>query len=166
MPERDLEHGSPVGRSPGNERELFQLMAQGILSRAPRKEDLVQDVLLACLVKPERCRGSYWFVDLCRRKARQAHLRDLNRRAREVWAALPEAQPSTVERVVEHESSAELHQAIQRLERSYEVVIRMRFFEGLPPRRIAVDLGLPVSTIRTRLHRGLRRLMRELEPHQ
>ena len=45
----------------------------------------------------------------------------------------------------------------------FREALLLRFWEGLPPRRIADRLGVPVATVRSRTRRALQRVRRELE---
>src|SRR5262249_12311994 len=45
----------------------------------------------------------------------------------------------------------------------YRTTVLLRFFEGLPPGRIAAREGVPLETVRSRLKRGLATLRSELQ---
>ena len=67
--------------------------------------------------------------------------------------------------VARRELLAAVEQAIERLPEDYRAVIVLRFMEDLTYDEIARHLGVPVSTVETRLHRAkkqLRELLREL----
>lgn len=57
----------------------------------------------------------------------------------------------------------DVHLALDRLGGAEAEVIRMRHFEGLSCADIAARLGVPVNTVKTRYHRGIRRLEQILE---
>ena len=54
--------------------------------------------------------------------------------------------------------------AIQRLEPDRRAVVVLRYYEDLPHEEIGQLLGCPVATVRTRVHRALADLRKELEP--
>lgn len=56
-----------------------------------------------------------------------------------------------------------LQTAVRALDEPYQSAIYLRFHEGLPPRAIAARMGVPVSTVKTRLSRGLDRLRAALD---
>jgi RNA polymerase sigma factor (sigma-70 family) len=60
----------------------------------------------------------------------------------------------------QRETFALLHRLLTELEEPYGEVVFLRYVQGLPPRRIAKRLGLPVATVKTRLNRGLEILRR------
>ena len=49
------------------------------------------------------------------------------------------------------------------LDEPVRTVVLLRYWEGLPPRRIAARLEIPVETVRTRLKRGLHKLRVRLD---
>jgi RNA polymerase sigma factor (sigma-70 family) len=68
----------------------------------------------------------------------------------------------------QRETFALLHRLLTDLEEPYGEVVFLRYVKGVPPRRIAKRLGLPVATVKTRLKRGLeilrRRTRKQLGP--
>ena len=54
--------------------------------------------------------------------------------------------------------ASRLAAAVGDLPSKYRIAVTMRFQEGLSPREIAEQLGLPERTVRTQLQRGLRAL--------
>jgi RNA polymerase sigma-70 factor (ECF subfamily) len=54
----------------------------------------------------------------------------------------------------------ELMLAFEHLPADYALVLRLRFFDEMPLKRIAAFLGAPVSTVKWRVHRG-KQLLRE-----
>jgi RNA polymerase sigma-70 factor (ECF subfamily) len=57
----------------------------------------------------------------------------------------------------------QVQQALDRLDESDRELLRLTAWDGLKPGEVAVVLGLPAATVRTRLHRARRRLRAELE---
>lgn len=60
------------------------------------------------------------------------------------------------------ELRARLLAAVEAFDEPYRSVLRLRFFEDLPPTQIAERLALPVETVRTRLKRALVRVQAHL----
>jgi RNA polymerase sigma-70 factor (ECF subfamily) len=60
------------------------------------------------------------------------------------------------------ESSEELTLALEALQPDYALVLRMRFLDEMPLKRIAAFLGVPLSTVKWRVHQGKKRLREEL----
>ncbi len=57
----------------------------------------------------------------------------------------------------------EIADEVDRLREPFRTVIVMRFWQGLPPRAISKQLGIPVNTVRSRLQTGLGDLRRVLD---
>ena len=58
------------------------------------------------------------------------------------------------------EGDDELKLALENLPADYALVLRLRFFDEMPLKRIAAFLGAPLSTVKWRIHRG-KQLLRE-----
>lgn len=56
-----------------------------------------------------------------------------------------------------------MERALRSLPERYATVVALRYFEGLPPRRIAAAIDLPLETVYARLRRGLRQLRHSLD---
>ena len=119
-------------------------------------EDLAQETLLAAWQRPPRdpsaLRGYLGSVlrNLLRRGARDADRREARERGSARTEALPSA-ADTAERLATHR---QIVAAVEALAEPYRTVVLLRYFEELPPRRIAEHLGVPVKTVETRLTRG------------
>ncbi|MGA9768254.1 MAG: sigma-70 family RNA polymerase sigma factor [Blastocatellia bacterium] len=57
----------------------------------------------------------------------------------------------------------ELGLAFENLPADYALVLRLRFFDEMPLKRIAAFVGVPVSTIKWRVHRGKQLLREQIE---
>jgi RNA polymerase sigma factor (sigma-70 family) len=139
------------------------------LSRLARRgystgaEDIVQEACLAVLIRLKNQLEPGACLDIrVRRLAVHARHSELHRRDREKRVARQEALPDTADVVAEFELVQMLHTAVEELLEPGRSAIRMRFLEGLTPRAIAKRLGVPVSTVRTRVRRGLERLRKNL----
>jgi RNA polymerase sigma-70 factor, ECF subfamily len=60
------------------------------------------------------------------------------------------------------ESSEELRLALEQISADYAMVLRMRFLDEMPLKRISAFLGVPVSTVKWRVHQGKKLLREEL----
>ncbi len=70
--------------------------------------------------------------------------------------------PSALERVMQQERSARVARALEQMPMIYREVLSLRFEEELKIEEIAAVLGAPLSTVKTRLRRGLEALRRIL----
>jgi len=71
---------------------------------------------------------------------------------------LPATSPSALEALLERERAERLLAALQRLPVPYREILVLRFEEELKLEEIARIVGAPLSTVKTRLARGLHRL--------
>lgn len=62
-----------------------------------------------------------------------------------------------------NDGDEELGLALENLPADYALVLRLRFFDEMPLKRIAAFLGVPVSTIKWRVHRGKQLLREQIE---
>jgi RNA polymerase sigma-70 factor, ECF subfamily len=57
----------------------------------------------------------------------------------------------------------ELSKALENLPAGYAMALRLRFLDEMPLKRIAAFLGVPVSTVKWRVHRGKQLLREQVE---
>ena len=62
---------------------------------------------------------------------------------------------------VRFEEQNYVRQALDQLPEEISIVLRLRFYDGIPLKRIAAFLGVPESTVKWRIHRG-KKLLKEL----
>lgn len=61
------------------------------------------------------------------------------------------------------EGDDELRLALESVPADYALVLRLRFFDEMPLKRIAAFLGSPLSTVKWRIHRGKQLLRDQIE---
>ena len=61
------------------------------------------------------------------------------------------------------EGDDELRLGLESLPAEYALVLRLRFFDEMPLKRIAAFLGAPLSTVKWRIHRGKQLLREQIE---
>ena len=127
-------------------------------------EDVVQDAYLAALQAPDAVRSrSAWLAGAVRNLARGL-VRDRARRVqREERGARGEALPATADTAARLEQQEILIRTLLQLEEPFRGALLARYVDGLPPRKIASQLGVPIATVNSRLARGLSRLRTRLE---
>lgn len=140
-------------------------LACSLLGDAHAAEDVVQETWLACLKHPGAFpeRVSAWLGTVTKHLALH-RLRGEGRRAlRERHAATPERLEALQQRTLEREEALRaVTQALLALEEPYKTTLFLRFFEGRSPSAIAAELELPLSTVKSRLARGVERLRARL----
>jgi RNA polymerase sigma-70 factor (ECF subfamily) len=128
-------------------------------------DDVVQEARLAALqsapADPEHARA--WLARVTRNFALRARLRRSRRERRERAAAVPEAQPSTLDLVARVNAQRRVAAAVVALDEPYRSVVLLRWFDALPVKDVAARLGVPVETVRTRLKRTLAKLREQLD---
>jgi RNA polymerase sigma-70 factor (ECF subfamily) len=143
--DRLLEHAAWVRRLAGQ------------LVRDPdAADDAAQDAFAAALRSGPRevSRTKAWFAAVVRSFVRRAARSDERRARREEGAAQAERVDSTAEIVERAQASRVVVDAVLALPEPYRTTILMRWFDDVPPARIAELRGEPVETVRTRLKRG------------
>ncbi|MEM7167524.1 MAG: sigma-70 family RNA polymerase sigma factor, partial [Planctomycetota bacterium] len=128
-------------------------------------DDLAQQAWLAYLTKPpdSQYAATSWFRAVVWRLWSRRNREEARRRAREQVAAVAERVPSP-DKLLEQ---ADLHQkiavAVAHLPEIYRTVVLLRYFEDASSAEIAEELGIPVSTVRTRLARAKDQLRQALD---
>lgn len=142
-------------------------------------EELLQDVFVALWQKAtmfDAARGSFnaWFFTLIRRRMYDALPRYQRRRSEnslsepgvgQAAIEIPDSKPDLEEQVIRLFRDEEVRRALQHLPPEQRQIILMSYFGGLSHRELALQLKLPVSTIKGRARLGLQRL-RQLLPEQ
>lgn len=136
-----------------------------LCSDAANADDLTQEVLLAGVAQPPRdgIPVRRWLAGIARRKARMAARSAARRAFHERSVTESYAQPGTqelLERLEEHRHVAD---AVARLREPYRTTLLQRYVEDLTPTQIAARSGEPLSSVKTRLSRGLALLRNDLE---
>lgn len=143
----------------------LRALARSLVSDAAAADDVAQSTLLAAIESPPRSPGAIrsFLATVARRFASDERRAGERRRRRERGAARPERIPSTEEIVREESARRLVVDAVLALREPYRSAVVLRYFEDLPPRRIARLLGVEVETVRTRLKRALAELREKLD---
>ncbi len=145
--------------------DYLRRLAHALLRDAAAADDAVQETWLQAVRTPPREGPSQraWLAQVMRNVVRKGWRGEARRKQREAaWS--PRAEPEDPGTQLQRVEQAEiLLAAIRRLDPAKREVIELRFFEDLPPRKIAAQLGVPVETVKTRLKRALAELRQSLE---
>ena len=137
---------------------LRQLVG-GLVDRT-EVDDVVQETFAAALRRPrDGMRGwTRWLETVARRLALRTRRTAERRSAREHAVARSEGDAEGAELVEQIEARQRVTRLVLGLDEPYRTTLLLRYYEDLTPGEIAVRRGLPVATVRTHLHRGLRQL--------
>lgn len=144
---------------------FIRAMASSLIPDQHLADDITQQTWIAALQRPPESEKSLrnWLSRVIRNFAFQTIRGEGRREQRKKALVRKEVIPST-EDIVEREEMREIIiNAILSLKEPYKSIILLRFFEDLPPRRIAKTLKEPLETVKTRLKRGLDQLRKKLD---
>ena len=143
--------------------DLLRRVSFALLRREDLADDAAQEAFLSGL-QQERGRvrtWPAWLIGVTRHAAlRLQRERDRRRDFERLYARNETLPLETVDR---DESLRLVAAAVTNLNPPVKEVVLLRFYDGLPPRRIAHALRIPVATVRSRLQRGLAAVRQELE---
>lgn len=140
-------------------------LARSLLRDAHAAEDVVQETWLACLRQPQAMpeRLSAWLGTVASRLALRRKRGDSRRRVREARAAAPERIDALQQRALEREEALRaVTEALLGLEEPFKSALLLHFYEERSAGEIAAELGLPVTTVKSRIARGLELLRARL----
>lgn len=139
-----------------------------IVGEAQLAEEITQDIFLkfwnrANSFRPERGAFGSWLLALARNTALD-HLRFEKRRPRssdgvdpeELWELLPQEDSKS-----EEARWRTLYFALKSLPEDQRMVIEMAYYQGMSHSEIAVQLGWPIGTVKTRMRLGMDVLRRQ-----
>src|SRR5262249_32487315 len=120
-------------------------------------DEVVQQTWLRVLQQGGRGveRPRFWLLRIVRNVAADLRRSDRRRQDRQRAASTRELVPSSAELLQREEQRRALVAAVDALPAPLRTVVLLRFFDGLPPRRIAAALSVPAATVSTQLDRAL-----------
>src|SRR5271169_1577564 len=138
-------------------------------------EDLFQETWMRVLLRGSQYNGKArfdtWLFTIARnlvidlsRKRTMASLDEMSEGGEDDRPfEIPTSGPSPLEQFQSREDSAEVGEVLLRLEPTYREVLVLRFYEELSLEEIAGMTKAPLSTVKSRLYRGLAALKPEME---
>jgi RNA polymerase sigma-70 factor, ECF subfamily len=173
----DEELLAQIGR--GNEAALQELFEryQGrlyhFILRTVGEDMLAEDVFQETFIRIARKAGTYqprakavtWIyriayhlcIDVIRRARRQPDFEEISEE-------LPDSAEQPFELAVQRSRRAMLHEALDTLSPQHRAVILLAVIEERSQQEIAETIGVPVGTVKSRLHYALRRLEKVIRP--
>lgn len=175
------EEGSLVRRMAGGDQQALEMLATRYhrrlytyllrLTGDPfRAEELLQDVLLAAWQGAARFRGdaqvSTWLLGIAHHKAVDA----LRRRPQagaagtpEELGALPSTDPDPHEVAEGREVASRMGAALRSLPAIHRATLELVFFHGLSLQEAAEVTGVPIGTVKSRIHQARRHLRQAMD---
>lgn len=125
-------------------------------------EDIAQDSMLRAWRRRSTLRDRNarkpWLATIVRNEA----FREFGRTRPDPIDTIEVAHGADDERVLATVERADLHAALERLNKRDRQLVRLRYDEDLTQEGIARRLGIPVGTVKVRLHRVRAKLRREI----
>ncbi len=140
-------------------------LARGLLGDPGAAEDLVQEAWLASLRARPRPGVPLraWLAGWVRHRSMQKGREEGRRARREEAVARPDLQSPESETVERLEVLQFVLRTVEALDEPYRTAIRLRFVDDLSAQEVAARLDVPVSTVRTRLRRGIAQVRAKLD---
>ena len=128
-------------------------------------DDVVQRTWVAALERPPAESGALaaWLRQVAVNFARMGERERGRRQTRERRAALPEGLSATDDIVDRLQRQRQVVDTVLALADPYRSVVLLRFFEDLPPRRIARRLDVPLETVKSQLKRALQMMRKSFD---
>lgn len=156
--------------------KLYHL-AYRMLYQAQEAEDIVQETFLRVYANLHRYdetqKFSTWIfriaTNLCidrirKRKANFSLDAELSDGEGSDWySMLPGDEPTPESRLMLTETQEQIRSAIDGLPEKYRAIVILRYLHDLSLQEIGEIMGMPVTTIKTRVHRGREALRNKLE---
>ncbi|MCH9809470.1 MAG: sigma-70 family RNA polymerase sigma factor [Alphaproteobacteria bacterium] len=144
--------------------KLYGVIIRIVRDRA-RSDDLLQEVYLRIWQRsgsfnPDRASPITWMatiarnaaIDEVRKSARQYHTVDID------VSDVPDATPRADAVIEQSEAWQRLEGCLETLEQDHRSVVKQAYLEGLSREEISTRMKMPVGTVKTWLHRSLKRL--------
>lgn len=140
-------------------------LARALVRNEANADDLVQDTLVAAAQSTSGPRGGVgpWLRGIARNLARKQARDDVRRSRREQRGAVPEVRPAAADVAAGVEIQRRVIALLDALPARERTAVYLRYFEDMPPRRIATRMGCPVATVHTCIRRGRERLRAGLD---
>jgi RNA polymerase sigma-70 factor (ECF subfamily) len=144
---------------------FLRRIARGLLGDEFRAEDVVQDVYATALERPPARRSFVraWLGALARNRALNLGREERARSERERRAAKAETADSHEAATESLETQRLVCEQVLELDAEKRTVLHLRYYEDQSPSEIARRLGVPVKTVKSRLHRALGELRERMD---
>jgi RNA polymerase sigma-70 factor (ECF subfamily) len=154
----------PFSPDPVEHQRAIRGIARALCRSDADADDVAQDLAVAVHTRSGEAPRDWlpWLAGAARRIHWARGRSDARRRVRENEVARAEEQPGAEEPLIQQEMTARLLALIETLPDAQSEVMHLRFWEGLPPRAIAVRVDASVAAVKTRQKRALAALREKL----
>ncbi|MCP3920539.1 MAG: sigma-70 family RNA polymerase sigma factor [bacterium] len=142
--------------------QWMRRLARRLVADAAVADDLVEDAWSRFDARRVRERTGY-LATVVRSLALSRRRSERRRQRREAACARSEVLPSAGEVAARLEIARRVTEALEELAEPYRTTVMMRFYDDLSSAEIARRAGVPASTVRARLRRGLAKLRAHLD---
>jgi RNA polymerase sigma-70 factor (ECF subfamily) len=129
-------------------------LAYRMLGRPEDAADATQDVFLACYEKLGSFRGDAAFTTWLHRVAINVCYDTLRKRTRERPEGEEIEPPPVADAADAAAAGVDVHRALQHIPEEFRAVLLLHDAYGLPYEEVAEATGVPVGTVKSRIHRG------------
>lgn len=145
-----------------HERRVYNLSYR-MLGRPEDAADATQEVFLICLRKLGGFQGRSAFTTWLHRVAVNVCYETLRKRGRERVVDQDDLEPLPEPDHADASATAlDVHRALQAVPEEFRTALILHDVQGVPYEEIAEALGVPIGTVKSRLHRGRVALTRTL----
>lgn len=153
-------------------------LAYRMLGQSGESEDVVQETFLRVYLNLDRYDENQKFSTWIYRIATNLCIDRLRKRkpnysldaempdgeGSDWYSTLPSDQETPEEELVLSETQQQIRKAIETLPEKYKAVVILRYLHDMSLQEIGDVLKMPVTTVKTRVHRGREFLRKKLEP--
>lgn len=145
--------------------DWVQRLARQLVGDPNEAAEVVQEAWVQALERPPEHDGNLrgWLARVVRRSIYRRRRAALLRSDHEARASGPPPARTPATLANEVAIQRELQGAVLALPEAYRDVLLLRYFEDLPPRKIAERTATPIATVKSRLHRGTELLRNQLD---
>ena len=136
-----------------HERRVFNI-AFRMLGRAEEARDATQEAFLACYRNLDRFRGESAFTTWLHRIAVNASHDVLRKKVPEPVAEIEETGEAGPDLADQAAAAIDVQRALMAVGLDFRAVLVLHDVQGLPYEEVAEILGIPLGTVKSRLHRG------------
>lgn len=146
-----------------NEKRLYRLAYSYMHSDADSK-DMLQNAMIKAFINLPRLKNSEYMDTWFYRILINTCLDQLRRMSRE--SIYPLEEDTMLQEQEDILLSEELHQLLFTLDPKTRTIILLRYFEDRKLEEISDILSLPLSTVKTRLYKGLKEMRIQMEEYE